>query len=236
VSLRPDALTAPAAAPAAPPDSVDLLFRPDPGVWDGRFANNGWLQELPKPITKLTWDNALLLAPETARRLGVDTEDVVEVARGGRTLRVPVLVVPGQAGDTGTLYLGYGRRRAGQVGGDRGANAYLLRTADAPWLAGGALLRKTGERVRLATTHAHHSVAGRPLVRAAALPDYRQRPDFARQAVTSRPAPAAAPAWSPARPRTTSPSWGRSRSSAGARCTGCASTSTIGRKRRPARP
>ena len=99
-----------------PSDALEIVFRPDPTIGDGRFANNGWLQELPKPLTKLTWDNAALFSPATAQRLGVDTEDLVDLRKGGRTVRLPVMVLPGQADGSITLTLGLGRRRSGRVG------------------------------------------------------------------------------------------------------------------------
>ena len=110
---------------------LELVFRLDPGVLDGRFANNGWLQEVPKPITKLTWDNAALVSPATAKRLGLANEDVVQLTASGRTLQAPVWVVPGQADDSITLSLGYGRTRAGRVGNGVGVDANLIRTSDA---------------------------------------------------------------------------------------------------------
>ena len=90
---------------------MDLLIRPDPTIWDGRFVNNGWLQELPKPLSKLTWDNAALLSPATAQRRGLGNEDVVELRYQGRSVRAPIWLLPGQADDTVTVHLGYGRRR-----------------------------------------------------------------------------------------------------------------------------
>jgi Fe-S-cluster-containing dehydrogenase component len=134
-------------------------------VWDGRYANNGWLQELPKPLTKLVWGNAALLAPETAAALGVEPEDVIEIEVGGRSIRAPVWIAPGHAENTLTLPLGYGRTRAGRIGSGIGFNAYALRTADAPWIAAGARVTATGERHPLVSTQAHHDMGGRDLVR-----------------------------------------------------------------------
>jgi molybdopterin-containing oxidoreductase family iron-sulfur binding subunit len=161
---------------------LDLLFRADPAVWDGRFANNGWLQELPKPLTKLTWDNAALLGPSTAERLGVKNEDTIELAYASRRLKAPVWILPGQADGTVTLHLGYGRTRAGRAGTGTGVNAYALRTAAAPWGGGGLTVAKTGERYRLASTQGHHTMQGRNLVRAATVEAFRKDPDVARTA------------------------------------------------------
>ncbi len=144
---------------------LELVFRLDPGVLDGRFANNGWLQEVPKPITKLTWDNAALVSPATAKRLGLANEDVVELTASGRTLQAPVWVVPGQADDSITLNLGYGRTRAGRVGNGVGVDANLIRTSDAPWIVRGVEVKKLSADVpaRLdARAPQHGGPASRP--------------------------------------------------------------------------
>jgi molybdopterin-containing oxidoreductase family iron-sulfur binding subunit len=162
----------------SPPSSLELLFRPDPTMWDGRFANNGWLQELPKPQTKLTWDNAALLSPATAERWQLTNEDVVELHYQGYTLQAPVWITPGQAQDTVTVSLGYGRRRTGRVGRGTGFNAYVLQTSDAPWGGAGLELRRTGRRYPLARTQHHHSMEGRELVRVGTLSQYLAHPEF----------------------------------------------------------
>ncbi len=167
----------PPAAPAKA-NGLEILFAPDTAVYDGRFANVGWLQELPRPLTKLTWDNAAILSPATARRLGLDTEDVVEISYGGRTVIAPVLVQPGHAADAVTVHLGYGRVRAGRVANGTGFNAYAIRTADAPWIGSGAVLRKTGDRMPLAVTQGHHSMAGRAIVRTGTVGDFKADPEF----------------------------------------------------------
>ena len=111
---------------------LEVVFRPDPSVYDGRFSNNAWLQELPKSLTKLTWDNAALISPATAARLALVSGDFVELQQGGRTVRIPVWLSPGQSPDTVTLHLGYGRTRAGRAGNGTGFNVNPLRTATAP--------------------------------------------------------------------------------------------------------
>ena len=166
------------AAPAA--GSLELVFKPDPGVWDGRFANNGWLQELPKPITKLTWDNAALVSPKLAERLHLANEDVIELAFKGRAVHAPVWIVPGQAENSVTLTLGYGRTFAGNVGTGQGVNAYLLRTSDAMGFGGGLEVRKIGGvKWQLATAQMHQSLAGRDVYRTDTLEEFRQKPGFA---------------------------------------------------------
>ncbi len=167
---------------------LEIIFRADPTIFDGRFANNGWLQELPKSLTRLTWDNAALIAPATAERLGLSNEDVVELAYGGRTVRAPIWILPGHAPDAVTVHLGHGRTHAGKVGTGSGFNAYALRTADAPWFGSGLQLRKTGDRHPLASTQHHHSMEGRPLVRVATLEEYRTHPEFAHE-MEEQPAP-----------------------------------------------
>ena len=157
---------------------LEIVFRPDPTIWDGRFANNGWLQELPKPLTKLTWDNAAFISPATAERLGLSTEDVVELTYNGRTVKAPVWIMPGQANDTITLNLGYGRERVGQVGNGVGVNAYALRTANAPWAGTGLQVRQTGEQYRLASTQTHYNMEGREPVRVGTLAQFEEEPDF----------------------------------------------------------
>ncbi len=168
-------------AQAPAPAGLDLVLRPDPAIHDGRFANLGWLQELPKPFTKLTWDNTVQLSPATASRLGIRNEDVVEVAAGGKTVRGPAWIVPGQADDTVTLHLGYGRTRAGRVGNGVGFDAYALRTSASMWSASGAAVKATGGRARLASTQLHHDMDGRAIIRAGTLEQYRAHPHFVRE-------------------------------------------------------
>jgi molybdopterin-containing oxidoreductase family iron-sulfur binding subunit len=168
-------------APAASPAGLEIVFRPDPTVFDGRFANNGWLQELPKPLTKLTWDNAALISPATAQRLGLSNEDVVELRHEGRSLRAPIWIMPGHAEDSVTVHLGHGRTLAGRVGTGVGFNAYALRTSHAPGFASGLEIRKTGARSPLASTQEQHSMEGRHLVRVGSLEEFRANPAFAQK-------------------------------------------------------
>ena len=169
--------------PAAPKlAGTEISFRPDPTVWDGRFANNGWLQELPKPVTKLTWDNAALVSPAMAERLRVSNGDVVELSLEKRSLRAPVWIVPGHADEAVTVHLGYGRGRGGTVAAGTGFNAYVMRTSDRQWSAAGLEIRKTGERRALVSTQDHHSMEGRNLVRQASEEEFRKDPHFAHHA------------------------------------------------------
>jgi molybdopterin-containing oxidoreductase family iron-sulfur binding subunit len=166
--------------PRPPADSgIEINFRPDPCVWDGSYSNLGWLQELPKPLTKLTWDNAALMSPATAQRLGVNSEEVVELSLGDRSLRAPAWIVPGHADHSVTVHLGYGRRRAGRIANGVGFDANRLRFSSALWQAAGANVRGTQETYRLACTQDHHSMEGRPIIYDATLDEYRQHPNLA---------------------------------------------------------
>jgi molybdopterin-containing oxidoreductase family iron-sulfur binding subunit len=136
-------------APAAG-DDIELVLVADSRAGDGAWANNAWLQELPKPLTQLTWDNAALMSPALALRLGVGDEDDIEIRAGYRSL---------------TLALGYGRTAAGCVGDGRGANAYALRTSDAPWIVRNVAVVRTGRRRALACAQTHPSMEGRDIVR-----------------------------------------------------------------------
>ncbi|HVX67475.1 MAG TPA: 4Fe-4S dicluster domain-containing protein [Bryobacteraceae bacterium] len=156
----------------------EIQFRPDPTVLDGRFANNPYLQELPKPITKLTWDAVAMVSPKTAEAIGAGTEAVVELDFRGRKTEFPLWVQPGHADGCVTVILGYGRKHAGRVG-RVGYNAYPLRTADALWSGRGLRVRPTGKQNPLATTQAQHSMEGRYPVRLATLAEFRKDPDFA---------------------------------------------------------
>jgi MoCo/4Fe-4S cofactor protein with predicted Tat translocation signal len=137
---------------------LDLVLTPDASTWDGRFANNGWLMELPRPLTKITWDNAALISPATAQRLQLNISDAVDVVAEGRRVRLPVWILPGHPDDAVSVQLGYGRWRAGHVGTGVGTDTYALRTTSAPFLIRGAALEKTRARHPLATTEDHHSM------------------------------------------------------------------------------
>jgi molybdopterin-containing oxidoreductase family iron-sulfur binding subunit len=168
---------------AAPADRMEVLFRPDPYVGDGRFANNAWLLELPRPVTKLVWDNAAVLAPATAEQLGVANGDVLELGRGGARVRISAWIVPGHAPGALTLPAGFGRRRGGANATSTGVDVYALRTTAAPYVAGDVEVRRTGERAQLVSTQDHQSMEGRAVVRSGTLAKYRAHPEFAREMV-----------------------------------------------------
>jgi molybdopterin-containing oxidoreductase family iron-sulfur binding subunit len=186
-------------------DNLEVIFYRDAKMDDGRYANNGWMQELPDPVTKLTWDNAVLVSRMTARELGVQNGDVVEVqlpAGAGHVLspsekeenakngdpvaypavyvvRGPIWTQPGMGDYSLGLALGYGRERAGRVGTGVGFNAYKIFTGK--YIETGATVRKTGETYQLATTQHHWSMEGRPAVREANLQEFSKNPDFANE-------------------------------------------------------
>jgi molybdopterin-containing oxidoreductase family iron-sulfur binding subunit len=164
---------------------IEVNFRRDPSVYDGQFANNGWLQELPKPMSKLTWDNAVLIGPRMADREGIKTMDVVTLELDGRKITGPVWIQAGHPDHSVTVNLGYGRRKAGRAGTGAGFDAYALRTTNALWFATGGKLTKTGGHYQLASTQGYQTMdtgdgATRPLVREATLEEYRQEPKFAK--------------------------------------------------------
>ncbi|HSR52963.1 MAG TPA: TAT-variant-translocated molybdopterin oxidoreductase [Acidobacteriota bacterium] len=179
--------------PSPASQGMELAFLPDPTLYDGSLANNGWLQECPKQLSKLTWDNALLISPATAEKLGGISSDpalegemtkwdvagqMAEVTVGGRTLQAAMWVLPGHADDCATLFLGHGRSHAGRVGNNTGFNAYALRTSDTMGFASGVEIAPTGRRYALACVQDHHSLEGRNHYRAATLDYFRQHPHF----------------------------------------------------------
>jgi MoCo/4Fe-4S cofactor protein with predicted Tat translocation signal len=173
-----------ASPPAAQPSTggLEIIFRPDPTIWDGRFANNGWLQELPKPLTKLTWDTAALISPRLAEQRDLKDGDIIELRYRGATAEMPVFRAPGQPEQSVTVHFGYGRRIVGRVGtanpDSARFNGYLLRSSDAPWFGTGLEIRKTGERYLLSTTQQHHSMEERHPVRVARLDEYAAHPEI----------------------------------------------------------
>jgi MoCo/4Fe-4S cofactor protein with predicted Tat translocation signal len=165
--------------PQGSPPALEINFRPDPSVFDGRFSNNAWLQELPKPVNKLTWDNGLLVGVETARQMGLKVNDVVELKVGNRTLQAAVWVQAGQPANVVTGFLGYGRRFAGRTGTGFGFDMYRIRTMQEPWSTA-VEMRKTGDQYLLASTQGQQSMdtqlGTRDLVIAATASEYGNDP------------------------------------------------------------
>jgi molybdopterin-containing oxidoreductase family iron-sulfur binding subunit len=186
----------------APKDQIEIIFRPDPSIYDGRFANVGWLQELPKPITNLSWDNAAIVSPATITKLGVEEDDIVELNVNGRKVKAPVIAVPGHPDNAVTVHLGYGREMAGRVGSGQGFNAYLIRTSDAPFNAVGSV-KKVDGKWGIAVTKSHYqdkrgkaaggigngnfslegneAIDERGIIRYATLDEYKKNPGFANE-------------------------------------------------------
>lgn len=148
---------------------LEIEYRADPTVGDGRHANNGWLQELPKPLTKIVWDNVAMVSPQTSQQLGVTNGDVVEITLDGRSVQAPVWIAPGQANDCISLTLGYGRTRSGRVGTQVGYDAYALRSGATAGFAGGATVVKANRRHIITTTQNYSSMEGRDIVRSTTL-------------------------------------------------------------------
>jgi molybdopterin-containing oxidoreductase family iron-sulfur binding subunit len=184
VSIRPlPSISAPTSPGAQ--NAIEINFRRDPSIHDGRFSNNGWLQELPKPMSKMTWDNPVLVGPAMAERLGLKSEDMIEIELNGKRLTAPVWVQAGHPDNSITVFLGYGRRRAGRVGTGAGFDFYPLRQSATAWVATGVNITKTGETYKLATTQGYQTmdtpVGQRPLVRTASLDEYHKEPEFAKE-------------------------------------------------------
>jgi molybdopterin-containing oxidoreductase family iron-sulfur binding subunit len=152
---------------------MEIVFLPSPSLHDGRFANDGWLQELPDPLTKLTWDNPALVSPKTAETLGLANGEMVRLDYAGRSLELPVWALPGMADSVVALTLGYGRPRAGRVGSGVGFNTFTLRGSKAPGFDSGVTLSRRGSRHPLSATQNHGSMEGRPIVRESTVTELR---------------------------------------------------------------
>ncbi len=138
---------------------LEVSFRPDPTIWDGRFANNGWLQECPKPVSKITWDNAFFVSPATAEKNKWATNNEATLTLNGKSVTGAIFLLPGQPDETVTVHLGYGRTNAGKIGTGPGFDANQIRTMAAPFIASGAELKKTGRVYKIATTSHHNLIA-----------------------------------------------------------------------------
>jgi len=195
---------------SADKDALEISFRPDPSLYDGRFANVGWLQELPKQITSMSWDNAALMSMDTLGKIGIDENQPIEIELNGRKVIAPVLMVPGHPNGVVTIHLGFGRgAEAGRVGAAVGFNSYLLRTADQPFYAAGAKLTKSSGTYDLCVTKVHsiehrgsfaqhdlekplsdkngayslpgHEAMERAIIRYATLEEVKKNPNFAHE-------------------------------------------------------
>jgi MoCo/4Fe-4S cofactor protein with predicted Tat translocation signal len=198
LKLNPASLPAPKAVSG---DELEFIFRPDLCVYDGRFANNGWLQELPKPVTKLTWDNAALVGPKTAETLGLTHEiasrggehgkiysNVIDIGLSNSKVTAAAWILPGQAEGAVVLPLGYGRKKAGYTGTNKGFNAYAVRASNALWAATApsSAIKKTGDDYPLACTQYHFNMEGRQILATGTLEEYRKNPGFAHEGEENR--------------------------------------------------
>jgi molybdopterin-containing oxidoreductase family iron-sulfur binding subunit len=182
-------------------DSVEIIFRPDPNVYDGRWANVGWLQELPKPVTNLSWDNAAIVSGATLTKWNLEEDDIIEISVGNGRVKAPVIVAPGHPDNSVTVYLGYGRE-VGRVAGGAGFNAYLIRNTWAPFYATGAVKKVEG-KWGTAITKSHYqdqrgktfgqqgngnnsleadeAIGERGIIRYASLDEFKANPNFAHE-------------------------------------------------------
>ena len=163
------------ARPVGLSGGLEVVFLPSPSLHDGRFANDGWLQELPDPLTKLTWDNPALVSPKTAESLGLANEDWVRLDYAGRSLELPVWLLPGMTDGVVALTLGYGRSHAGRIGSGVGFDAFTVRSSKAPGFDSGVSLTKLARTYPLSATQEHGSMEGRPLVRESTLTALRSK-------------------------------------------------------------
>jgi molybdopterin-containing oxidoreductase family iron-sulfur binding subunit len=158
---------------------LEIVFRPDPSIGDGSLSNNAWLQEMPKPQNKMTWDNAVWISPKSAEHYGVTTGDVIEIALGGHKVDGPVWILPGHADESLTVHFGYGRTRAGKVADGIGFNAYALRTTEAVWHGSGVSITRKSRGYGFAATQHTQTMEERDPFRAATFAEYHKNPEFA---------------------------------------------------------
>ena len=171
--------------PSDSPDGIELVIRPDSTIFDGRYANNGWLQELPDPMTKITWDNVALMSPKTAEKFGIEKAglgvaevEVIILDVKGQKVEIPAWVQPGHADDSITVTVGFGRKGIGKVADAVGVDTYPLRTSDTMLYATNVNVSNTGRLYEIACTQDHGSMEGRSILRHATLQEYRDNPDF----------------------------------------------------------
>jgi len=161
---------------------IELNFRRDPSIYDGQFANNAWLQELPKPLSKMTWDNPLLMSPTMADRLKIQSKDMVRIELNGKWAELPVWIQAGHPDNSVSVSLGYGRKRVGRVGNDVGFDTYQLRYSAMPWIATGVNVTKAAGTYVLASTQGYQTMdvgdEHRDVVRTATLEEYKKEANF----------------------------------------------------------
>ncbi len=171
----------------APAAGFEVVFHPDNHAYDGRFANNGWLMELPDPLTKLTWGNGALLSPATAKELGVKEGEQLTVTVEGASVTLPVVIAPGHADKSIGVPLGLGRKKAGRVGDEVGVDTYPLFKSTTTGRYATATVARVATPVVIARTQEHFAMEGRPLVREGTQATYDANPNFAKEMVQGPP-------------------------------------------------
>ena len=176
-------------------DALEIVFQLSPALHDGRFANNGWLQEFPDPVTKVTWDNLALVGRKTANELGFQDKDIVRISLNGHDIGLPIWIVPGIEYGTVVVSLGYGRTNAGRVGNNVGVNANRLRSSTSPYMQFGAKLTRIRGAADIACVQDHHGLDREAMARRgvqerlpqifreATLEEFRKHPEFAKERV-----------------------------------------------------
>lgn len=157
-------------------EGLELIFRPDPNIWDGRYATNAWLQELPRPLTRLTWDNAALISPATAESLGLASDDLVELGFAGNTMTAPVLIQKGHPDDAVTINLGFGHGLSADLDEGQVFDAYTIRPSGSMWFGGGLEINPTGDQYELATVREHDQIESEHPVRTGTLAAFNEDP------------------------------------------------------------
>jgi molybdopterin-containing oxidoreductase family iron-sulfur binding subunit len=204
-SIAAKAGAMPAAAPASG-NGIEVMFRPDPCIYDGKFLNNGWLQETPKPLTRTTWDNIAMVSPAMAARFKFnqlkdnndhqsDAQNLIEIEYQGRKIKAPYWPQPGHPDNSVTLFLGYGQKRTGRNGTGYGYNAYSVRPSSTPYQGQDVKITPTQEQYPIAVTQGHFDTADREPVKAATLDEYRKQSDFVLRTEETGQPDKDAPAW-----------------------------------------
>jgi molybdopterin-containing oxidoreductase family iron-sulfur binding subunit len=181
--------------PSQNDNKIELVLKPSASTFDGGFANNGWMQEMPNPVSKLTWDNAAQMSHRTAKALGVKNEDVVKISNGDEYVLLPVWILPGQADDSVSIELGYGRTNVGRIGNNVGQNTYKLMNSSGNYLVNNISISKIGATYPLACTQDNHGMNNDKLaddaiqkrlpmlIREATMDEYKHHPEFAKHGV-----------------------------------------------------
>ncbi len=200
--VHPTVLARSVAPAASAADSgLSLVIRPDAGIWDGTLSENAWAQETPRPLTKITWGNVILVSPQLASERKLERGAEVRLTAGGASIEGPVWIMPGQEANTIAITLGYGRKLKDSIAAGLGYDAYGLRRSPEPWYITGVTIEPTGKMLQVATTQLHQAIDGFDFIRTVEVGDLdpRSRPDHRQKP----------PSLYPERP-ISDPSWGMS--------------------------